>query len=285
MLHTSEWKALSSRIQGLMQAGELHARFLMINSSDTYGRARRLREHCEGSLKALELYAESHKDRIPAFVVGRIKEFVGNHRTLFSDASGTSDSLDQRVWAALVLLGGLESEISFALSDIQEEIRARSERAFVHLQRSIVADPEVHSKWGKAYANGEVDCEQLGGVHLLAHGIFAFKVGAQGERTDLVYQDIVSDLADKERYADGLVLTEWKKAKTVKEAEKQFVAARKQAANYAVGSLGGTELTEYRYAVVVSDDAVATPQDIREGLVTYRHINVAVNPKSPSKRA
>ena len=46
----------------------------------------------------------------------------------------------ERVWAALVLLGAFETEISFLLSDRQEVIRARSERAFAHLQRSIVAD-------------------------------------------------------------------------------------------------------------------------------------------------
>lgn len=285
MPHVSEWRALSSRIKGLMQAGELHARFLTVNAADAHGRARRLREHCESSLKALEQYSKLNRDRIPVFVVDRISEFVSQNRTLFTDDGGTGDSLNQRVWAALVMLGALESEVSFALSDVQEEIRARSERAFAHLQRSIVADPEVRAKWAKAYGDGEVDCEQLGGIQLLMHGIFAFKVGAQGERTDLVYQDIVSDLADKERYSDGLVLTEWKKAKTAKEAGKQFAAARKQASNYAVGALGGTELTAYRYAVVVSDDAVAVPGDIREGSVTYRHINIAVNPKSPSKRA
>jgi len=151
-----------------------------------------------------------------------------------------------------VLFGGLESEISFILSDQQEVIRARSERAFAHLQRSIVADPEFRGKWQKAFGDGEVACEKLGGAHLLLHGIFAFKVNAEGERTDLVFQDIAGNLSDEQRYADGFALTEWKIAHSDKQAAKQFVDAKAQADRYAKGALGGSELTGYRYLVVVS---------------------------------
>jgi hypothetical protein len=61
MAHPDEWRALSSRIRGLMQAGELHARFLAIRPSDAYGRAKRLRKQCEGVLSALVSYLESYK--------------------------------------------------------------------------------------------------------------------------------------------------------------------------------------------------------------------------------
>jgi hypothetical protein len=182
------------------------------------------------------------------------------------------------------MLGGLESEISYALSDVQEVIRVRSERAFAHLQRSIVADPDIGAKWLRAFEAGEVACEKLGGTHLLLHGIFAFKVNAEGERTDLVFPDILNDLTEKQRYADGFILTEWKKAKDEKEAGKQFAHARAQAARYASGVLGGTELGGYRYLVVVTRTHVTVPGDIVERNVTYRHINIAVSPQPPSKQ-
>jgi hypothetical protein len=268
-----------------MQAGVLHARFLGIRSSDSYGRGRKLREQCERVLSALDAYRTTYKNSLPPGASAAIKSFIDTHDGLIRDASGTSDSVDERVWAALVLLGGFESEISFILSDQQEVIRARSERAFAHLQRSIAADPEFRTRWQKAFDEGEVACEKVGGVHLLSHGIFAFKVNAEGERTDLVFQDITSNFADGQRYADGIVLTEWKIARSDKEAERQFSAAKTQADRYAKGALGGSELTGYRYLIVVSGPQVTVPADVTESQVTNRHVNIAVQPRTPSKKS
>jgi len=284
MTYAEEWKAISSRIRGLMQAGELHARFLGIRSSDSYGRARKLRDQCERVLSVLDTYRATYKDSLPPAALAGIKSFIDTHGGLIRDTSGTPDSVEERVWAALVLFGGFESEISFILSDQQEVIRARSERAFAHLQRSIVADPAFRDKWQTAFDDDEVACEKLGGAHLLLHGIFAFKVNAEGERTDLVFQDIAGNLADEQRYADGFVLTEWKIARSDKEAAAQFVAAKAQADRYAKGALGGSELTAYRYLVVVSGPQVALPADVTEGSVIYRHVNIAVQPRTPSKK-
>ena len=57
-------------------------------------------------------------------------------------------------------------------------LRARSERAFLHLRRLLAVDRDVRAKWKAAYEGkqGEVACEALGAVHLLSHGIYAFKV-------------------------------------------------------------------------------------------------------------
>jgi hypothetical protein len=77
------------------------------------------------------------------------------------------------------------------------------------------------------------------------------------------------------------VLTEWKKAKLTKDADQKFVEGRKQAALYSKGILGGSELASYRYVVVVSENRITPPVDVVEGAVTYRHINIAVSPRSP----
>jgi hypothetical protein len=181
------------------------------------------------------------------------------------------------------MLAAFETEMSFILSDVQESIRARSERAFSHLQRSIVVDASFREKWQEAFKNGEVACEKLGAVHLLLHGIWAFKVDAAGARTDLVFQEPAGDLTKAQRYADGFVLTEWKKANPKDDPGRRFDEARLQAGRYSQGALAGSELTSYRYAVVVSRQEVEVPDDLRESGVVYRHINIAVDPRTPSR--
>ncbi len=283
MTYTDQWKALSSRIRGLMQAGQLHADYLAIQSSDNFGRGKRLREQCESVLNELRIFRDSFPHALPSAALSAINHFVANSTNVICDTGGTQAALRERVWAALVLLGAFETEMSFLLSDAQESIRAHSERAFAHLQRSIVADREFREKWKSVFKEGEVACEKLGAVHLLLHGIWAFKVDAAGARTDLVFQEPAGDLTDEQRYVDGFVLTEWKKAALEADAEQRFEQARAQAQRYAQGALAGSELTAYRYAVVVSRRQVNLPEDLSADGVVYRHINIAVDPTTPSR--
>ena len=129
-----------------------------------------------------------------------------------------------------------------------------SERAFNHLNRSIVVDNELRAKWNKAFKREEPACEKLGAVHLLLHGIWAFKVDAEGERTDLVFNEPILESSSVERTAEALVLTEWKRVLSPTETEAMAAEARKQAARYTVGALGGVELAGYRFIVLVSKE-------------------------------
>jgi hypothetical protein len=52
---------------------------------------------------------------------------------------------------------------------------------------------------------------------------------------------------------------------------------------YAQGVLAGSELTAYRYAAVVSLWHITVPAVISDGAVVYRHINIAVDPETPSR--
>ena len=45
------------------------------------------------------------------------------------------------------------------------------------------------------------------------------------------------------------------------------------------------EIRFMRYLVIVTSDRVHLPSDIESGGVTYRHINIAVDPASPSVAA
>jgi hypothetical protein len=171
-------------------------------------------------------------------------------------------------------------------TDVEAPRRALVERAFLHLDRSIVVDDRLRDTWQRALENGgETECEKLGAVHLLLHGIWAFKVNAAGERTDLVLQEPL-DLTDEiDAAARAFILTEWKVAQSVAEAEQRAGEARAQTRRYSKGSLAATEIQSTRYIVVVSDDRLVVPRDVLEDGVTFRHVNIAVNPSPPSATA
>jgi hypothetical protein len=87
----------------------------------------------------------------------------------------------------LVTLAALEAEVTFILTGRQVQLRTRSERSFLLLQRMLAVDDAVAAKWKDALDKGELACERLGSLHLLSQGIYAFKINAEGARTDLVF--------------------------------------------------------------------------------------------------
>jgi len=283
MNYGSQWIIIASRIRGLMQAAELHSRFLAVRSSDTFGRTQRIREQGERIITEVVAFRDRFRKSLPAAAVDRIDDFVKQATPLFQKTDGTPDTREELVWAGLVVLGAFETELSYLLADTEQAIRSRSELAFAHLHRSIVVDEVIREKWQAAFSAGETACEKLGAVHLLSHGIWAFKVSAEGERTDLVYEEASARFEREQGFADGLVLTEWKKATSKKQADGKFAEARDQAHRYGKGVLAGNELTRYRYAVVVSEEQLEIPDDTVRDSITYRHINIAVKPRPPSK--
>ena len=96
-----------------------------------------------------------------------------------------------------------------------------------------------------------------------------------------------ADPLPDERALEGLVLTEWKLA-DAKNAADRFKEARAQTEIYKREPLAANELRAYRYLVAVSlkdlpPDTI--PDDLVVGGITYRHINIAIEPAPPSKRA
>jgi hypothetical protein len=153
-------------------------------------------------------------------------------------------------------------------------VRNLVERAFTHLQYSIIADSHVRATWNSAFNEGEAACERLGGTHLLLHGIWAFKTNAPGEPSDLVLGTRLEITPQVERAAEGLVLTEWKVVREPKELTSKAAEAFIQARLYGMGSLAGFELATRRYLVIVSKDRLTMPQSRFEGLVRYQYENV-----------
>jgi hypothetical protein len=177
------------------------------------------------------------------------------------------------------------------LIDEEAPVAAAVEIAFAHLKRSLVVDEHLRQRWVDAWSKkrGEIACERLGGMHLLQHGLWAFKTDATGERADLVLGEHASKIDPTAiAAARGLVPTEWKTASekaTPARVEKLAAEARSQLADYAGGHLAGVELRRIRYAVIVSKHEVPLAPEVSEGDFVVRQINIAVTPRSPSKRA
>jgi hypothetical protein len=284
MSYTEHWYALATRIKGLRSAGELYALFQSYHQEDTYAAGRELAEQCRRTAADLQQFGRDFTDSLPPQAKATLDSFL---RSRAAQATSLSEP-DQRVArGALVALAALEAEITFILSGRQEQIRARSERAFMLLQRTLAVDEDVRTKWQRALEDGgETACERLGSIHLLSQGIYAFKVNSEGARTDLVFPE-PPDEAVLSRSVDGLVLTEWKKAATTGDAAAKLAQARDQAKRYRHGPLAGLELTGYRYLVVVSERELlnVSGDGPNDGGVVYRHVNIVVNPVVPSKAA
>ncbi len=230
----------------------------------------------------LKSFADTFGAGLPEGVGLRIQDLVAR----WSDGQNFrgGDGLP-KVLRLIADLRSSQAAVDYVLADTSVTIRRTSERAFQHLQRSIVADPTVRERWEGAFGRGEPACEKLGAAHLLLHGIWAFKVNSTGERTDLVFADTCLNPETVESAAEGLVLTEWKVVQRTEDRDRKINEARTQAELYSAGSLASLELAGYRYLVMVSPQRLDMPGDDRRGEVVYRHINIAVDPSNPSVAA
>lgn len=274
----TEWKAISARIHGLAESVKIYQG---LEQKDSYGIGKnQLAPSGRGIYETIEIFIGKYKSVLPENMTTCFENFSKHYRSHFNVDTNNNAMAN----TLTILLVSLQSELDYYLSDLSVIARRLSERAFIHLQRCIVADPDFKSRWKKAFfEEGETACEKLGAVHLLLHGIWPFKVSVTGEETDLVFQDAPIASSEAERAAEAMVLTEWKIVRDQKDTENIAKAAKKQAERYKSGALGGLELTQYRYLVLVSEKNLPPIPDIREGQTLYRHINIAVDPSMPSR--
>jgi hypothetical protein len=277
----SEWAAIAARIDGFLSSTAIYFQSLVASKEDSYGGAKVvLLPESVRIYAALNQFSKRHSSTLPQPAQEALHRFIDEHKEHFKEGSNTGINGIKRVAPAL---GSIRSEVTFHLADFGVTAKRLSERAFIHLQRSIVVDENVREKWKDAFNKGEVRCEQLGAVHLLSHGIWAFKVDAAGERTDLVFTDNGIKESAIETAAEALVLTEWKKVSSPDVRDAKASEARRQADRYSAGSLAGIELAEYRYIVLLSEKHLEPVEDFKNGDITYRHINIVVDPLAPSK--
>ncbi len=271
----TEWPRLSKRIEAFEQAARSFFHQSGAYVSNAYTGTIKLSFEPLAKRIASEVSALASDPTVPSAA-----------RDLVKSVSVSTD-FGSSGWAGLQIASAqfscLRLELNYYLADPHVVARRLIQRAFLHLQRSIVADPEIRSTWEDAFAAGEVELERLGGAHLLLHGIWAFKSHGPGERTDLVLGDRLAITSEIREAAEGMVLTEWKKVSTPSEFDSQASAALQQAKLYSQGIVAGFELAELRLLVLVSKQRHAPRADEVINGVTYRYVNVAVSPETPSQ--
>ncbi|KQX34240.1 hypothetical protein ASD04_16485 [Devosia sp. Root436] len=275
MTENSEWKAIAARVEGFVDAVRLWSSFHGGIANGSQGK--QLFPIAKSIYGTLIAYAGSPGAVLPSTSINWASML--RLRAIFEVDMQTN--LEGFVGEAAVLLHSIVAETNYLISDRDAIIRSLSERAFLHLQWLIAADPDAKRKWSEAFNSGETQCEKLGAAHLLWHGIYAFKA-VSGRATDLVLGEQPS--TGSLGFTQGSILTEWKVARSQK-IENLAHDAVLQAEAYSSSLLGGTELRTLRYIVIVSQKKMLMPADHpRDGRV-YRHINIAVEPDSPSVEA
>ena len=279
MTWNQQWKALDGRLAGLLEAGHLVMRSMQVQPRDNNDVGSRISRHAGELANELAAFRETYQTSLPPRALDELRRFVEDDKPLLDKKTSGFNGLQ----LSITLLASFRAALNYHLTDFDTVACRRSERAFLHLQQLIVADTDQREKWMQAFDAHETHCERLGGAHLLMHGIWAFKVGGAGAATDLVFGEPVTDASGVERVADALVLTEWKRVQDPTKADSMAEQARTQAFRYGTGILGGIELATYRYIVLVSKDRLVEPRDEQRDGITYRHVNIAVDPSKASK--
>ncbi|MBI4595550.1 MAG: hypothetical protein HY730_04130 [Candidatus Tectomicrobia bacterium] len=281
-----EWRALSARIQGLLDAGSFFYSAAEHSSSDNLSvRKKILLTNAEKIFSSLTKYLKEYESTFPEGAFESLKRFLEQPDIINFNFRPDQGQIRGHVQFALTSLAAFQSEFSYIIADTQALALRITERAFAHLQRSIIADDEIKKKWLSAFDEGEPKCEKLGALHLLLHGVWAFKAYAEKGRTDLILNEPLSDTSIIEKSSTALVLTEWKVVRQNNKLEATIREAYEQTKIYTAGVLSGIELANYRYLVMVSKKSMKMPADFMEGTIIYRHINVPVDPDTPSKEA
>lgn len=141
MSWVTEWSALSNRIQGMIDAAHFH--FLTVRDPRTENHAvflHVLKPHSEEIYNAIQTYLDTYRSSLSSAEIDSIQRFNKAWSNLLREASWTKLS---DIQSAMALLASFKSEFSFHMADVQAISRRLTERAFVHLQRSIVADPTM----------------------------------------------------------------------------------------------------------------------------------------------
>ncbi len=295
--HIDKWKNIATRIEGIenllnnfIGIAKIYAASPTNNGKDKLSIfSNAILPEYENIMK--EILNWKNENELPSEVQNIIDKFnqeehvekakkyasVHDFGNIGSDSSLTSCQ-------AVLPLFSLKIQIDYLLKDLEYSIRTTTELAFEHLRRTIIVDENVRNKWQAA--ENEVACEKMGALHLLSHGIWAFKIDTAKARTDLIYQEPLDKYNETiSRSSIGLILTEWKKVKKSNQIENKASEARNQLTKYAYGALSGIELKRTRYVILVTEKDERPPEDHLEHGILYRHIIIPVSPEVPSKSA
>jgi hypothetical protein len=285
MVWLEQWKALAARIEGLIRAGEFLASAFKVHSSDEFQVVNKsFLPELEAISEEITELGQTHGSELPPKALEALRRYAAhNWQAYVKHSGGSRATIGIQVLAPLA---AFRSEFDYLIRDAEIERRSLAELAFEHLRRQLVVDEDVQKKWRKAFSKHETACERLGAVHLLSHGIWAFKIIAPGAATDLVFGDPVQQHVQvARRIARALVLTEWKLVRRTNDINGKAQEGRDQAAIYSAGILGDLELKRTRYVILVSKSDLTPPSDVVDREVTYRQVVIPTEPEVTSVRA
>lgn len=281
----TEWNSISTRIKSLLKAGNYLFRTFQVINADPQGALKKfILPTAKKTFGSVSDFGKKFGSSLPPHVTTYLNSFIEENKQIFNIERDSQDQAKEGGRVLLTALACLEVNISYYMNDIQSHIRKTVEVAFAHLQRQLMVDKNIRNSWETA--EREEDYEKLGGAHLLLHKIWAFKINATGERTDLVLSEPIKEESILGQSVDGLALTEWKVVGKMDEITEKIEQAKTQAKKYATGSLYALELSTHRYLIMVSKDYIKIPNDtLVDGEVVYRVINIVYSPSAPSVAA
>ncbi|MBV8756316.1 MAG: hypothetical protein JO257_03510 [Deltaproteobacteria bacterium] len=267
-----EWRQLSMR----MNAWRSVAETFLANQPGLINDWKQLAPVSDALVRdAQQLMLRVRRLVLPEPFRSQLKEALERTDGLSRHVEGPNGVLHQ-----LLVHAALRAPVDEAYLNNDEQRRALVERAFLHLNRTLSIDDTARERWRDAFTF-ETRCEKLGALHLLSHGVYAFKAEAGSGRTDLVLGTPLH-VGDDVRSASMLVLTEWKLVRPGDDPNEIARVGRRQVERYSHVELSGFELRDARYVVLVSPLPLPMPATETVGSVMYKYINVVIEPPRPS---
>lgn len=281
-----DWAMLRARIVAVVEAADIVTELRDIPPTFVELSVVLIKDDCVRLWSEIDSFLSTHVANLPP-ATDQLREKWQKQSALIPKETATATPVKVTI-AWMLLLASIKGNIDWLLADSEAAWRSTTERAFEHLQRTIVVDPDAMQRWKDAFDDNEPACERLGAIHLLWHGIWGFKVHAEGERTDLVLGELI-DAATIERAAragTALVLTEWKRVTGQLSVDAAKNDIERQVRRYRRGSLSGVELKRTCYGVLVSQKYLSLSALSERALpdFTLRFVNVVVDPDTPSVR-
>lgn len=172
MSFRADWEALRARIDGLLNASRFFFETLPSVGSDYHAVATsQIIPTARDVLEDLNRFSQSYGALLPERAREALDTFLSQASGLAAPGTAAGIPGGQGVIVAFAVF---RTEFDRMIYDAPTQARNLIVRAFVHLQRMIVADESARGLWQRAFEAGEPACEQLGSTHLLMHGIWAF---------------------------------------------------------------------------------------------------------------
>lgn len=237
-----EWKSIENQIREFDRLCTSYINAMGVKSTDVYSVVGKIIfPVCKELLERIELYRERYNSILSDDAVGSISKVLKSFEGHL--VKNTTSRDPTAVLFYKETFNRFSSDFNYYTNELEGSVFRKSERAFIHLQRTLAVSPEERKRWQEAFEHHETAVESLGAVHLLLHGIWAFKIDSGGQRTDLVFEESISSsrMGEVRVASDGLVLTEWKLVKDVRDTISKSNEAYKQATIYSSESLAELE--------------------------------------------